>query len=245
MVGIRRSDHQCIRIGDGGYEHAGIASRNDDHLVSYASSVEHNGQIGRLERFSQPSRIDSKPLLGAVGGKDKKKNIPVAVHLLCLRLQCCSKRFDGRIAAGLGVESYDNRVGSKSVRDDFSCPGRLSAKNALTTEQTERRKFERTQRSSSAGSIGRQKEPVAHPDRRRLANRWSLRRLGETENGDDADTHRAKTMERSKRRRSKQSHQNRARSRRSSGWSLNRPIDHAVDLARHDKIVLVQSLDLL
>src|SRR6476660_8508969 len=73
MVGIRRSDHQCIRIGDGRYEYAGIASRNDDHLVSYASSVEHNGQIGRLERFSQPSRIDSKPLLGAVGGKDKKR----------------------------------------------------------------------------------------------------------------------------------------------------------------------------
>ena len=52
-------------------------------------------------------------------------------------------------------------------------------------------------------------------------------------------------MERSKRRRSQQSHQHHARSRRSSGWSLNRPIDHAVDLARHDKIVLVQSLDLL
>jgi hypothetical protein len=106
-------------------------------------------------------------------------------------------------------------------------------------------RFERTQSSSSAGSIGRQKEPVAHPDRRRLANRWSLRRLGEIENGDDADTHRAKTMERSKRRRSQQSHQHRARSRRSSGWSLNRPIDHAVDLARHDEIILVQSLDLL
>ena len=55
----------------------------------------------------------------------------------------------------------------------------------------------------------------------------------------------AKTMERSKRRRSQQSHQHRARSRRSSGWSLNRPIDHAVDFARHDEIVLVQSLDLL
>jgi hypothetical protein len=48
-----------------------------------------------------------------------------------------SKRFDGRIATCLGVESYDDLVGSKSVRDDFSCPGRLSAKNALTTEQTE------------------------------------------------------------------------------------------------------------
>jgi hypothetical protein len=52
-------------------------------------------------------------------------------------------------------------------------------------------------------------------------------------------------MERSKRRRSQQSHQHRARSRRSSRWSLNRPIDQAVDLARHDEIILVQSLDLL
>jgi len=55
----------------------------------------------------------------------------------------------------------------------------------------------------------------------------------------------AKTMERSKRHRSQQSHPHRARSRRSSGWSLKRPIDHAVDLARHDEIILVQSLDLL
>jgi hypothetical protein len=37
----------------------------------------------------------------------------------------------------LGVESYDDLVGSKSVRDDFGCPGRLSAKNTLSTEQTE------------------------------------------------------------------------------------------------------------
>src|SRR5262245_10827803 len=137
MVGIRRSDHQRICIGDGRYEDAGIASRNDDRLVSYAGSLEHNGQIGRLERFSRPSGVDSKPLPGAVGGKDKKKNVLVAVHLLCFRLQRCSKRFDGRIATCLGVESYDNRVGSKSVRNDFGCPGRLSAKNALTTEQTE------------------------------------------------------------------------------------------------------------
>ena len=137
MVGIRRSDHQCISIGDEGYEDAGIASRNDDDLVSYAGSREHAGEIGRLERFSRPSRVDSKPLLGAVGGQDKKKNVPVAVHFLCLRLQCCSKRFDGRIATCPGVESYNNRVGSKPVRDDFGCPGRLSAKNALTTKQAE------------------------------------------------------------------------------------------------------------
>src|SRR6266566_6998996 len=137
MVGIRRSDHQCISIGDGRYEDARIASRNDDDLVSYAGSFEHAGEIGRLERFSRPSRVDSKPLMRAVGGKDKKKNVPVAVHLLCLRLQRCSERFDGRIATCLAVESYDNRVGPKSVRDDFGCPVRLSAKNALTTEQTE------------------------------------------------------------------------------------------------------------
>src|SRR5207249_2200359 len=102
----RRSDHQCIRIGDGRYKDAGIASRNGDHLVSYASSLEHDGQIGRVERFSRPTRVDSKPLLGAVGGKDEKKNIPVGVHLLCFRLQCYSKRFDDRIATCLGVESY-------------------------------------------------------------------------------------------------------------------------------------------
>src|SRR3989442_3496215 len=137
MVSIRRSNHQCISIGDGRYEDAGIASRNDDHLVSYAGSLEQDGQIGRLEHFNRPSRGDSKPLLGAVGGKDKKKNVPVTVHLLCRRLQRCSKRFDGRIATCLCVESHDNWVGSQSVRDDLGCPGRLSAKNALTTEQTE------------------------------------------------------------------------------------------------------------
>src|SRR5258708_13200070 len=45
--------------------------------------------------------------------------------------------------------------------------------------------------------------------------------------------------------RSRPIHQHRARSRRSSGCSRTRPIGHAVDLARHDEIVLVQSLDLL
>src|SRR5260221_8728788 len=45
--------------------------------------------------------------------------------------------------------------------------------------------------------------------------------------------------------RSRPIHQHRARSRRSSGCSRTPPIGHAVDLARHDEIVLVQSLDLL
>src|SRR5260370_12159283 len=45
--------------------------------------------------------------------------------------------------------------------------------------------------------------------------------------------------------RSRRSHQHRASSRRSAGCSRTRPIGHAVDLARHDEIVLVQSLDLL
>src|SRR5262245_41093265 len=31
------------------------------------------------------------------------KNVLVAVHLLCFRLQRCSKRFDGRIATCLGL----------------------------------------------------------------------------------------------------------------------------------------------
>src|SRR5258708_27595684 len=52
-------------------------------------------------------------------------------------------------------------------------------------------------------------------------------------------------MERSNPPRSRLIHQHRARSRRSSGWSRTRPIGHAVDLARHDEIVFVQSLDLL
>src|SRR5207302_4280364 len=39
--------------------------------------------------------------------------------------------------------------------------------------------------------------------------------------------------------------QEEALARRSSGWSRTRPIGHAVDLARHDEIILVQSLDLL
>src|SRR6516225_6317335 len=53
MVGIRRSDHQCIRIGDGRYEDAGIASRNNDHLVSYASSGEHDGHYVDVFKYQR------------------------------------------------------------------------------------------------------------------------------------------------------------------------------------------------
>src|SRR5258708_39441044 len=52
-------------------------------------------------------------------------------------------------------------------------------------------------------------------------------------------------MERSNPPRSRLIHQHRARSWGRSGWSRTRPIGHAVDLARHDEIVFVQSLDLL
>src|SRR5260370_16924914 len=45
--------------------------------------------------------------------------------------------------------------------------------------------------------------------------------------------------------RSRRIHQHRVRLRRRCGWSRTREIGHAVDLARHDEIVLVQSLDLL
>src|SRR6516164_7563986 len=46
-------------------------------------------------------------------------------------------------------------------------------------------------------------------------------------------------------RRSKQRREHCANSRQGSGGGLNRSIEHAIDLARHDKIVLVQSFDLL
>src|SRR5262245_29335952 len=52
-------------------------ARHSSRLISSMPvSLEHNGQIGRLERFSRPSGVDSKPLPEAVGGKDKKSSGP-------------------------------------------------------------------------------------------------------------------------------------------------------------------------
>jgi hypothetical protein len=77
-----------------------------------------------------------------------------------------------------------------------------------------------------------------------MSNDAAAEEAGSAENGDDADTHRENNgkVETPP---VATSDQHRARSRRSSGRSLNRPIDHSVDLARHDEIILVRSLDLL
>src|SRR5262245_24739922 len=137
MVGIGCSDHQCIGIGDGSYEDARIASRNDNDLVSYPSLLEHLGETGRIERFRPPSRGDSEAIAGAMRGQNAKQNVALAVHLLCFRLQCRCKRFDSRTAASLGIEPNDNRVTSESARHDLRRTGRLAPKNTLTAEQTE------------------------------------------------------------------------------------------------------------
>jgi hypothetical protein len=36
-----------------------------------------------------------------------------------------------------GGYTFNIALSRRSVRDDFGCPGRLSAKNALATDQTE------------------------------------------------------------------------------------------------------------
>src|SRR6266550_71979 len=61
MVGIRRSDHQCISIGDGRYEDAGIASRNDDDLVSYAGSLEHPARLDGLSVSADRPALTASP----------------------------------------------------------------------------------------------------------------------------------------------------------------------------------------
>src|SRR5512132_2049513 len=124
MIGIRRGDYKRIGIGDARNENAGIASRNDDNLVPYAGSLEHIGEIGGLESFRQPSGVDSEAVAGSVRGKDEEQNVAVAVHPFCLRLQCCSERFDGGIAASLRVESHNNRISSESARDDLCSASR-------------------------------------------------------------------------------------------------------------------------
>ena len=70
-------------------------------------------------------------------GQDDKENVVISVHASCLRLQRFSERFDGRIAAPLGIESYDDRAGSEPGCDDFRCAVRLAAENALTAEKSE------------------------------------------------------------------------------------------------------------
>jgi hypothetical protein len=54
-----------------------------------------------------------------------------------LFLQGLGERSDRRIAARLGVESYDDRVGSEPRCNDFCCPCGLAAKYALAAEETE------------------------------------------------------------------------------------------------------------
>ena len=53
-------------------------------------------------------------------------------------MQCCCKRFDSRTAACFAIEFYDNRATAEAVRDDLRCTGRLTPKNTLMAEQTER-----------------------------------------------------------------------------------------------------------
>src|SRR5262249_13205846 len=71
MAGVCRSDHERISIGEGRYEDARIASRNDHDLVSHAGSREHLGQFGWLERLSRPpSHGDGKAVGRTVWRQD-------------------------------------------------------------------------------------------------------------------------------------------------------------------------------
>ena len=69
--------------------------------------------------------------------KDQKQNVALTIHLFCLRLQCCCKRFDRRGAARLGIGFYDHRVTPEPIRDDLRCTGGLAPKDAFIPEQTE------------------------------------------------------------------------------------------------------------
>src|SRR5215467_10111355 len=80
---------------------------------------------------------DRKPIAGAVRRKDQKQNVALAIHLFCLRLQCCSKRFDSRVAARFCVGSYNHRVTPEPICDDLRCTGCLAPKNAFIAKQTE------------------------------------------------------------------------------------------------------------
>jgi hypothetical protein len=102
----------------------------------HARLVEHLGESGWPQRFSSPPRRDGKTVRRTVGREDEKKNVGIAIHLFCLGLQCCCKRFDGRTAACLGIESYDNWAMPESAFYDLRCGGRLPPK-ALVAEQPE------------------------------------------------------------------------------------------------------------
>ena len=106
--------------------------------MSHAGSLEHLGEFGWLERFSQPPpRGDGEAVGRAVRSENDKQNVALAIHLFCLCLQCCCKRFDGRTTACLGIESHDHRAAPESARHDLCRTGRLAAENALIAEQTE------------------------------------------------------------------------------------------------------------
>src|SRR5215472_5503493 len=137
-AGVCRGDHERIRIGEGRYEDARIASRNDHDLISHAGSLEHLGELGWLERFSQsPPRGDGEAVGRAMRREDDEQNVALAVHLFCFALQRCRKRVDGRIPARLGIEFYDGRASSKSARHDLCRASRLAAKNTLIAIQSE------------------------------------------------------------------------------------------------------------
>ena len=137
VVSIRCGDHERIGIGNARYEDSGIAGRDDDDFGSYAGSPEHLGEIGWLERLHHLPCGDSEAVPRAAGGKDEKQNVALPIHFFCLGLKRRSKRLDGRVPASLGIETYNNRVGSEPARNDLRGGGRLSAKHALRAEQSE------------------------------------------------------------------------------------------------------------
>src|SRR4029079_6229154 len=93
---ICRGDDKRISISETRYEDARQASRNDHDLISHSRAAEHLGEIGWLEGFGWPSCHDGKAIAGAVRRKNQKQNVALAIHLFCLRLQCCCKRLDSR-----------------------------------------------------------------------------------------------------------------------------------------------------
>jgi hypothetical protein len=44
MVCVRRGDYKCINIGDPWNKDARVASRNNDHFMSHAGSLEQLGE---------------------------------------------------------------------------------------------------------------------------------------------------------------------------------------------------------
>src|SRR5437764_6331957 len=85
---------QHIGVRETWDEDPGIASRDDNHLISHTSLREYASETRRRQRLSEPPRLDCKAVGRAMGGKNQKENIFVGIQAVGCDLQRPSQGFD-------------------------------------------------------------------------------------------------------------------------------------------------------